>query len=42
MVSLIYQSSTFVIEKISRFEAIGVTSDESGSAEEVDVLGHAI
>jgi hypothetical protein len=42
VVSLIDKSSAFVVEKVMGFEVVGVTGDESCSAEEVNMLGHAI
>ncbi|KAI6753758.1 hypothetical protein HG531_005927 [Fusarium graminearum] len=39
---IVNESLSLIIKKVDRFEALGITGNESGSAEKVGVLGHAI
>lgn len=42
VVPLVDESGSFVVEKIDRLEIVHVAGDESCSAEEIDMFGHAI
>lgn len=42
MVPLVDESGSFVVEKVDLLEVVHVAGDESCSAEEIDMFGHAI